>query len=417
VDDFSPPTDAELSLIGACFWYPERLDETTLNGSDFENPALGILFDRMGERRRAGIGVSQALLCEDFPDHVRDIWRSTDFVSEINAADSLEELILGRALRRRIREATVRIAQITSGNNDRLDLIDSVRAEIDAATELKSLGSVTSMKDDIRAVLAEHRSSVTLTPSPWAALNDVIVGFGPGRMYVIGARPGVGKSALALQIAYELAASGPVVFASLEMDKGELYSRIVSQQAQIWYSGMSGTLPTHLAARESEWIDRSARDIRVLDAGSQSVQSIRAAARSAAREGRLGGVVVDYIHLLTSKDGENETTRIAAITRQLKQLAMDLKVPVIALSQLNRAVSSRPDGRPNLADLRGSGAIEQDGDVVLFLYRDTNEEDTNRDSTILHGFVAKNRQGESFVDFQLEWQGEFVRAVDERRNY
>lgn len=407
MDEFFNPADAELSFIGSCFWYPEQLDETTLVGDDFDNPAYGNIFDRMLERHRTNLGVSQLLLIEDLPKLERDIWRSTDYTSELHAGSALEELVHRRALKRRLQQASIRIAQAAQSVSSREEIIDSVRAEIDAATSVDFGSAASSMRDDVRAVLAEHRSSVTLIPSPWRAVNEIITGFGPGRMYVIGARPGVGKSAVALQIAYALAASGPVIFASLEMDKGEVYARVLAQQTELYYGDMGRTdVPEWYSERENRWLSENVRDIRVIDAGTQTVQSIRAAVRQASRDGKVGGLVVDYIHLLTSKDGENETTRIAAITRGLKQLAMDFKIPVIALSQLNRAVSSRPDGRPNLSDLRGSGAIEQDGDVVMFLYRDEAETDA------IHGYVAKNRQGAAFTEFHLEWQGEFVRAVD-----
>ena len=127
--------------------------------------------------------------------------------------------------------------------------------------------------------------------------------------------------------------------------------------------------------------------------------------------GKVAGVIVDYIHLLSEPGVDNEVQRIAAITRGLKQLAMDFKVPIIALSQLNRQVSGRENPRPNLGDLRGSGAIEQDGDCVIFLYKDTSEGEAAMNRTI-NVYVGKNRQGASFIDFPLEWQGDFVRAVD-----
>lgn len=413
MDEFFNPNDAELSYIGSCLWYPEQLEETTLIGDDFDNPAYGIIFDRMLERHRTNLGVSQLLLCEDLPNHQRDIWRSTDHSSELHAGSALEELVHRRALKRRLQQASIKIAQVAESISSREEIIDSVRAEIDAATSVDFGASATSMRDDVRAVLAEHRSSVTLTPSPWRAVNEIITGFGPGRMYVIGARPGVGKSALALQIAYELASSGPVVFASLEMDKGEVYARVVAQQTELYYGDMSSTdVPAWYSERESRWLVENVRDIRVLDAGTQTVQSIRAAVRQASRDAKVGGLVVDYIHLLTSPEGENETTRIAAITRGLKQLAMDFKIPVVALSQLNRAVSSRPDGKPNLSDLRGSGAIEQDGDVVMFLYRENDSPPLPNQRVYIKGYVAKNRQGPAFTEFELEWQGDFVRAVD-----
>jgi replicative DNA helicase len=409
VEDALAPTDVELSYIGACLTDPRHLDDSTLTGDLFENPQYGIIFDRMLERHRAKKGVSQALLSEDFPQHVRIIWGSTDYFSELAAVDSHHQAIHDRALRRRLKASAIRINE-WAGRVAPEELADICRAEILEATAGVDSSKVTSMLEDARKVITDHRADVNLVPSPWHQLNDVIGGFGPGRMYVIGARPGVGKSAIATQVAYELAARGPVVIASLEMEKGELYSRIVAQQAEIYYGGIRGDMSAFQVRKMDEWLESGVRDIRVLDSGTQSVQSIRSAVRAVSRDG-LAGVIVDYIHLL-SGSGENETARIANITRGLKQLAMDFRVPVIALSQLNRAVSDRPDGRPNLADLRGSGAIEQDGDVVMFLYRDAGAEDMRAESTPLRGLVAKNRQGPNNVEFELAWQGQFVRATE-----
>lgn len=409
LEDMRGTIDSELVFLGACMTDTRVLSDATVTGDDFENPAYGKLFDGMVERLARHEGVSQALMSEAFPEHIRVIWEATNFLSELPLAASHEQVIRDRAVRRRLKQAAIRINDIASGN-EMDDIVDRCRAEVDAALR-GDTSKVVSMKTDVVAVLAEHRKQISLVPTPWQKLNETIGGFGPGRMYVVGARPGVGKSALASQMAYALAGSGPVIFATMEMDKGEVYSRILSQQAQVYYGSINAPKSEFMAAREQQWLSTQVRDIRVLDEGTQTVGSIRTAVRSASRDAKVAGVIVDYIHLLTSKDGENETTRLASITRGLKQLAMDFKVPVIALSQLNREVTSRMDARPGLRDLRGSGAIEQDGDVVLFLYRDGDESETTL-SKRLNVYVGKNRQGPSFVGFDLEWQGDFVRAVD-----
>jgi replicative DNA helicase len=409
-DPVTGRVDIEQAFIGACLSDPKVLADATVGVGDFENPTYANIWQRMLERQTKRVGVSQALLAEDLPQYTREIWESTDYLSEMALATHHEQSIKDRATRRLLKMAAIRIASIADAG-DMDDIVDRARAEVDLA--LRGDGQrVVSMLTDVREVLAKHREHITLIPSPWHELNNVIGGFGPGRMYVFGARPGVGKSALASQIAYSLAADGPVIFATMEMDKGEVYERILSQQAQIYYGGLKATSPDFLLARQEQWLANEVRDIRVLDQGTQTVASIRAAVRSASRDGKVAGVIVDYIHLLSEPGVDNEVQRIASITRQLKQLAMDFKVPIIALSQLNRQVSGRENPRPNLGDLRGSGAIEQDGDCVIFLYKDTSEGEAVMNRTI-NVYVGKNRQGASFIDFPLEWQGDFVRAVDQ----
>lgn len=398
--------DSEMMFLGACLTQPHTLADATVTGEDFENPKFGTIFDRMLERRNLNLGVSQALLSEDFPQHLREIWGATDYINELALASSHERTIKDRTVRRKLKSAAIRIVAMADGN-EMDDIVDRARAEVDAALRGDEF-RVVSMTQDVRPVLAEYRAGIDLVPSPWHELNNTIGGFGPGRMYTIGARPGVGKSALAAQIAYALAANGPVVFATMEMSKGEMYSRIIAQQAGLYYGGLKSDAAPFIRDRENQWLDSQVRDIRVIDHGTQTVGGIRTAARSASRDGHLSGVIVDYIHLLTGAGG-NEVERIANITRGLKQLSMDLKVPVIALSQLNRAVTSRESAKPGLGDLRSSGSIEQDSDAVVFLYKDGDESDMSND--VLNVFVAKNRQGPSFVGFQLQWQGDFVRAV------
>jgi replicative DNA helicase len=404
VDDLRGTIDVELVFLGACMTEPRTLADTTLIPDDFETPAYGMLFATMLDRHRAGHAVSQALMAELAPQHVREIWSATDHLGELVLWEAHEQAIRERSTRRKLRAAAISIDAAARSTSDLDHVVDVARAAVDSAVAGDER-RVISMLSDAPEVLAQHRESLTLLPSPWQSLNDIIGGFGPGRMVVVGARPGVGKSAIASQIAYELAQHGPVVFATMEMDKGEVYSRIVAQQAGIYYGGMQSGLSEFLAARERTWLAQNLRDVRVLDSGTQTVQSIRAAVRAAARDGVVAGVVVDYIHLLSTPQRiENETQRINELTRTLKQLAMDLHVPVIALSQLNRGGDM---GMPALRDLRGSGGIEQDADCVIFLYRD---EDTAEHQLMVH--VAKNRQGPNFQTFPLDWQGEFVRAVD-----
>lgn len=399
------PQDIEMAYLGAAMTIPEVLEVTSLRPDQFESVVCWTVFEAMLERHERGQGVSQSTMSELFPKWDREIWSATNSMSDVVAWASHEDGIKLRAMRRTVRAAALRLQQVADAPEADMDTIVDVVQATTAETLSADERKATSMLSDARTVLAEMRKAVKVYPSPWKTLNDTIAGFAPGRMTVIGARPGIGKSAVATQIAFELASHGPVIVATMEMDKGEVYSRIVSQQAGIYYGGMTGPLPDFLAAREDHWLTTQLRDVRVIDSGTQTVQSIRAAVRATAREQPVAGVVVDYIHLLTTPQRiENETQRINEITRSLKQMAMDLKVPVIALSQLNRGGDT---GMPSLRDLRGSGGIEQDADAVIFLYRD---EDTAAHQLQVH--VAKNRQGPNFITFPLDWQGDFVRAVD-----
>lgn len=400
--------DPELTLIGCCLTDESQLDDATVTGEDFENIQYGRIFDRMLERHQADQGVSQSLLSGEFPDMVSEVWSSTFFIGEMSRVGFYNDAVQERAVRRRLKISATRLAQWADDVNAE-ELEDKCRAEIDEALSLTS-SRVTSMLDDIHGVLAEHRKRAVALPTPWASLNELLNGFVPGRLYIIGARPGIGKSALASQIAYEIAEHGPVLFSSMEMDRGEIYERMIAQQARIYYGGMvKNNMSDYMIAQEREWLALGLRDVRVLDRGTQTAASIRSAARSTARDG-LKAVIVDYLHLMSSKSAESENVRLGELTRALKQLAMDLKVPVIVLSQLNRAVVSR-GGRPNLSDLRGSGSLEQDANVVLFLHRDEDDDGEPVDD-LLHVSVAKNRHGPSQVDTELQWQGEFVRAVE-----
>lgn len=394
---------AELAYLGACMTNTDVIERTTLIGEMFENPRYGAIFDKIRERHASGLGFTQATMSELLPDNARELWEATDLTSEVAAWAFHEDGIRLRALRRAVHAAGMRLIQTAEAPEADADVFASVLQQVHDETMAQDQRSARSMLDDATEVLAAARTRIRLLPTPFRALNEVIGGFAPGRMTVIGARPGVGKSAVSTQIAYELASHGPVVLATMEMDKGEVYQRIIAQQAEVYY-GSRGLAP-HDERKETEFVRTGMRDIRVIDSGTQTVQSIRAAVRDASKEQPVTGVVVDYIHLLSTPNRiENETQRINEITRSLKQLAMDLKVPVIALSQLNREGDV---GRPILKHLRGSGGIEQDADVILFLYRDQSTQDHE-----LLLDVAKNRQGANNRTIVLGWQPQFVRAVD-----
>jgi replicative DNA helicase len=250
--------------------------------------------------------------------------------------------------------------------------------------------------------------------SPWSLLNEIIGGFRPGALYIIGARPGVGKTIVGLQIAWELSKTGPVSFHSLEMGKHELYNRIVASQAEVYLGSIEkGNL------KEWEWerilkvrTDIQAHRLAIHDKSGQNLMQIRAQANSVKGTGELKAIVVDYLGLIQDTEkGRKRYEMITDISIGLKNLARDLSVPVIALAQLNRGPEQRKDSEPDMADLRDSGGIEQDADVVILLHRKQTEDDINewtKSQMIMK--VAKNRHG-GLGEAWLKFEGHLSRVV------
>ena len=250
--------------------------------------------------------------------------------------------------------------------------------------------------------LYERKELVTGVPTGFTDLDRITAGLQPSDLIIIAARPSVGKSALALNIAaYAAMYAEPrvgVAFFSLEMSKEQLVLRLLCSEARVDSArARSGYLSdrdfpklAQAAARLSE------ANIYIDDASDISPIQLKAKCRRLARErgNNLGLIMVDYMQLMrSSRPGESREKEIAEISRSLKALAKELRVPVVALSQLNRQVETRPDRRPLLADLRESGAIEQDADVIAFIYRDEMYHRDSREPGVAEIIVAKQRNG------------------------
>jgi len=247
------------------------------------------------------------------------------------------------------------------------------------------------------------------------ALDEIIGGLGRGSLNVIAARPGMGKTALALSIALNVARRGQAVaIFSLEMPAVQLVTRMLCSEARIDMSRLrQGQLLDRELSRLADAAGRMA-EARLLidDTPSLTLMELRARARRLHSEHRLGLIVVDYLQLLSgSLSGENRQQEIAAISRGLKGLARELDVAVIALSQLSRAVEARPNKRPMLSDLRESGAIEQDSDLVLFIYRDEYYNPHSEQAGIAEVIVGKQRNGPTGTA-ELQFHAAHVRFND-----
>jgi replicative DNA helicase len=248
--------------------------------------------------------------------------------------------------------------------------------------------------------LYESGADVTGVPSGFRDLDRITSGFQEGNLIVMAARPSMGKSALGLGVAANLAVrkNVPVALFTLEMSKAEVTQRLMCSEAKVESQRLrTGKLSADDWPRLTASCDKLAKaPIYVDDTGSITMMEIRSKARRLkAKHPDLGLIIVDYLQLMTSgTSAENRVQEVSQISRSLKVLARDLDVPIIALSQLSRAVEQRHDKRPILSDLRESGSIEQDADIVMFIYRDEyyNGEESDQQG-LAEVIVAKHRNG------------------------
>jgi replicative DNA helicase len=258
------------------------------------------------------------------------------------------------------------------------------------------------LKDSFERITAlfEAGADVTGVPSGFRDLDRLTSGFQAGNLVIIAARPSMGKSALGLCMAVNLAVrhDTPVALFTLEMSKQEVTQRLMCSEAKVESQRLrTGKLAPEDWSRLTAACDKLAKaPIYVDDTGSISMMEIRSKCRRLkSKEPRLGLVIVDYLQLMTSGTTvENRVQEVSQISRALKVLARDLDVPIIAMSQLSRAVEQRHDKRPILSDLRESGSIEQDSDLVMFVYRDEyyNPEETDQQG-LAEIILAKHRNG------------------------
>ena len=236
-------------------------------------------------------------------------------------------------------------------------------------------------------------------------------GFVEGSLVILAARPGMGKTAFALQIAHHFAINGrTALVCSQEMQSTQLIDRAIALAGRVSLGKvLDGTMDDDEMSRYNRAIGELHDAPLILDEqGSLRLDDVRRKARKVKAKHGLSLVVIDYLQLMTG-DGENRTREVTQITGGLKSLAKELRIPIIALSQLNRKVEERPNKRPVAADLRESGSIEQDADVIAYLYRDEYYNDQSPYKGLAELGMLKNRQGDPNGFVPLTFRGEFTR--------
>ena len=270
-------------------------------------------------------------------------------------------------------------------------------------------------------LLYNQKEGITGVPSGFAELDLRTAGFHNSELIILAARPAMGKTAFALNIATNVATRSniPVLLFSLEMSKEQLVNRILCSEAMV----DSNKLKTG-KIEENDWVKivealgpLSESEMYIDDTAGISITEIRAKARKLKLEKNIGLIVIDYLQLIQGSGNRRNGSReqeISEISRSLKILAKELNIPVIALSQLSRAAEQRNDHRPMLSDLRESGSIEQDADIVMFLYRDDYYNDESENKNIAEVILAKNRSG-SIGTAELLWMSNYTKFANIER--
>lgn len=412
---------AEQSVLGGMLLSPIAVDDVMqeIVPQDFYLPKHEAIAFALGSLRSRNMPTDVIAVTEEL--------RKINRLSKAGGAAYLHELtgivptaanagyyaksIRDMAVKRKLTQAGATIMAIgRASEGDVEDHVKRARAEVDSIN-IGRASLARPIGDTLYDLIGTLDEKPRYYSSAWESLDKLIGGFAPGCLYVIGARPGSGKTIFSLQAAAHLARQGVVAFSSLEMSEAELQLRLIAQFGPVHQTMLRNrTLSVDDKKRIAEaWQAIKDAPIYIDDAAAVTMSHVRSHARAVARHGKLVGIVVDYLQLVRGGLGDSQQERIADVAHELKALAKDLDVPVIAAAQLKRA-GDRSRGRklPDLDDLRESGAIEQDADCVILLDRD--KEKTPRDLTVV---VAKHRHGET-GRFTLNWQAEFARVRDKK---
>jgi replicative DNA helicase len=425
--------DAEESLVGAMLLSRDAIATAVeaCAADDFYKPAHAHIFRAVSDLYARGEPVdavtvadelSRAGLLELIGGPATLVTLAAETPSVANAG-RYARIVEEHALLRRLIGAATEIAEIgydvpedVAGALDRAETLVFEVAQRRATDTTKPLKELLAQALDNLEALFERHEAITGVPTGYRDLDERLSGLQPSNLVIVGARPGMGKTSFALGLAAHAAVERriPALVFSLEMSHLELTQRMLCAEARVDSTRMrNGRLLESDWPKISQAIGRLGEaPLYIDDNPNLTVMDIRAKARRLASRTGLGLVVVDYLQLMSGRSSaENRQVEVAEISRGLKILARELDVPVVALSQLSRNLETRADKRPVLADLRESGSLEQDADVVLFLYRDELYNSESADRGIAEVIVAKHRNGPTGVT-QLAFLDHFARFAN-----
>lgn len=431
--DRTPPQDiaAEQSVLGAMMLSKDAIADVVeqLKGIDFYRPAHETVFDVIVDLFSAGEPADAITVVDELtkrgslqkvggPAYIHTL---IEMVPTAANASYYARIVQERAVLRRLVDAGTRIVQLgyADDGGDVLDLVNNAQAEIYAVSDTRKSEDYVPLSETIGPTLDEIESAsrrgegMIGVPTGFVDLDALTHGLHPGQMIVIAARPAIGKSTLGIDIVRSASIRhglASVVF-SLEMSRSEITMRLLSAQAQIALSKLRSG-----AVSNEEWqklakvtSEISNSPLFIDDSPNMSLMEIRAKCRRLKQQHDLKIVVIDYLQLMSSgKRVESRQQEVSEFSRSLKLLAKELEVPVIAISQLNRGPEQRTDKKPAMSDLRESGSIEQDADMVILLHREDAYEKESPRAGEADLIVAKHRNGPTDT-IVVSFQGQYAR--------
>ena len=428
-----PPNnqDAERSVLGCMMQDREALGLAfeVLVADDFYQPANREIFDAMHTLNTQGMPVDLVTLDDELSRRgtlegvggTNYLIELSQFVPSTVNAKAYVQIVDEKSTLRRMIKATGDISQACYAQSEQVsDILGAAEKSIfdiimrrNEGSSLRHIADV--LPDTYLRIeqLAQLKGSIDGVPMGFVDLDNLLTGLHGGELVIVGARPSMGKSAFGLNITgyAALHAGRSVAYFSLEMPNDQLAMRLLCSDARVDMQAVR-----HGSLRDEDWVSLAstlgplaASNIYMDDTSGITPSQLRSRCRRLKMERGLDLVVVDYLQLMNA-DGrvENRQNEVSEISRNLKSIAKELNVPVVALAQLSRAGAQRSDKRPILSDLRDSGAIEQDADVIMFLHREEYYDPNTEDKNIAEVIVAKQRNG-PLGTVKLAWLGQYTR--------
>lgn len=427
--------EAEQSVVGAMLMDKDAILAASeiICGDDFYQNACGVIFDSMVELFNEGkpvdlITLQERLKEKEVPPEISSLEFVRDLVAAVPTSANVRyyaQIVSDKAVMRKLIKMNDELSNICYAGNEPLEsVLEKTEKSVFQLLQNRNAGEYVPIRQVVMNALekvekaSKSKGTVTGIPTGFIDLDYKLSGLQPSDLVLVAARPSMGKTAFVLNIAQYVAFKKDKCTAifSLEMSKEQLVNRLFSLESQVDAQALrTGNM------KDSDWeklieaagiIGQS--NLIIDDTPSISISELRSKCRKYKMEHGLDLIIIDYLQLMSGSVGgrsESRQQEISDISRSLKALARELNVPVIALSQLSRAVEQRPDKRPMLSDLRESGAIEQDADVVMFIYRD---EYYNKDSEYKKQaeiIIAKQRNG-PVGTVHLAWLGEYTKFAN-----